>query len=138
MHRELCYGVINKGNDIIFFLLSGVFLKNHWFWFCFCCYCCYCWCVPCDTVHGNCPGIQFAHSFGDLVERKYMSKTTSIVRANSASTGSFYTDDRFDSVHRYLWWVGRSTHFFPGFKVWQSFTVENTLIFIGTFTVIII
>ena len=136
MHCELCYCVINKGNYILFFLLTGIFLKNHCF--CFCCRWCYCWCAPCDTFHGNCPGIQFAHPFGDLVECKYMSETTLIVRTNSGSTGSFHTDDRFASIHRYLWWVGRSVHFFPGFKVWQSFTDENTLIFIGTFTVSII
>ena len=67
-----------------------------------------------------------------------MSKETSIVRANSVFTGSFQTDDRFSPIHRDLWWLGRSIRFFTGFKVRHSFTDENTLIFIGTFTVRII
>ena len=67
-----------------------------------------------------------------------MCKTTLLVRTSSASTGSFQTDDRFDSVHRYLSWVGRSIQFMFGYKVRHSFTDKNTLIFIGIITVRII
>ena len=100
--------------------------------------------VATASVHHVTPSVSTNQVFSLLTPLVILSsvnicaKTTFLAHAGSASTGPFDKDDQFDSVHRYLWWLGCSIQFKLVYKVQKFCTDKNTLIFIGILTVCII